>query len=139
MIRLVSLTQLDFTNATYTATMPLLWSVVETQLAVITANLPFMRQVFSLFMPRGWLSSDKTGYNQRTHPYQRDQSSRNTHQDYQMTPNYQGPKHGNVVSTARSKMSDIGQGDDSDTELASRGVLPDGIYVRKEFHSTVRA
>lgn len=138
MIRLVSLTQLDFANPTYTATMPLLWSVVETQLAVITANLPFMRQIFAVLLPQGWLGSHKPGYDQRTHPYQRNMSSKNTNNDYQMTVMYQGPKPGAVVSMAQSKVSDGGQGDDSDTELAARGVLPDGIYVRKDFHQAMR-
>ncbi|RJE25025.1 hypothetical protein PHISCL_02618 [Aspergillus sclerotialis] len=47
MLRVVSLMKIDFNDATYTLPIPLMWSIVQGQLAIVAANIPLLRRVFS--------------------------------------------------------------------------------------------
>ncbi|KAL4877433.1 hypothetical protein BJY04DRAFT_222181 [Aspergillus karnatakaensis] len=50
-VRVFSIISIDFANATFTLPMPLMWSIVEEQLAVVAANLPILRHVFATILP----------------------------------------------------------------------------------------
>ncbi|OBT54914.1 hypothetical protein VE04_04924 [Pseudogymnoascus sp. 24MN13] len=62
-IRVMSLLSIDFNDVTSTLPMPLMWSIVEQQLAIVCANLPLLRHVFAAVLPTRWLGSSrhKTG------------------------------------------------------------------------------
>lgn len=51
-VRIKSLTDISFTDPTYTLPMGLLWTVLEPELAIINANLPLMRRLFVKFAPK---------------------------------------------------------------------------------------
>lgn len=51
-VRIKSLTEISFTDPTWTLPMGLLWTVLEPELAIINANLPLMRRLFAQIAPR---------------------------------------------------------------------------------------
>ncbi|KAL4928002.1 uncharacterized protein BDV17DRAFT_292022 [Aspergillus undulatus] len=59
MARVFSLISIDFADATYTLPMPLMWSIVKEQLAIVAANLPVLRHVFATNLPRNWMGSSR--------------------------------------------------------------------------------
>ncbi|KAJ5787104.1 hypothetical protein N7457_002094 [Penicillium paradoxum] len=136
MVRVVSLMRIDFDDVTYTLPIPLMWSMVEQQLAIVAANLPLLRRVFSAVVPGSWLASFSRG----TATVSGDMGSKNRlEQNYCLTRmNVRANKSaGKLESTksprynVQSKWSDDdGQ---SDTELAVHGMPPDGIHMWKGF------
>lgn len=144
MVRVVSLLRVDFADATYTLPMLLMWSIVEEELALTTANLPLLRHVFSRILPRGWLNSShrKSNYNTNSQYRRNDNSHRrgDRSDNYNLTPVNLGVHESEVSSSAPLKRkkngTDVTVGsaaDDSDTELAVHGAPLDGIHVQREF------
>ncbi|KAL3711675.1 hypothetical protein TMatcc_000366 [Talaromyces marneffei ATCC 18224] len=60
-IRLVSLMAIDFTDITYSVHMGVMWTVIEPELAIICANMPFQKAVLSKVAP-GLFSTARTKY-----------------------------------------------------------------------------
>ena len=136
-IRIMSLLSIDFNDVTSTLLIPLMWSIVEQQLAIVCANLPLLRHVFAAVLPTRWLGSSqhKTGSG-----FAGIQLNDGSQQKYGLTL-------GNIVNkseissgVARARarpVSPMRWSEDnswghSDTELAGRGVPPGGIHVSKE-------
>ncbi|KAF3761233.1 hypothetical protein M406DRAFT_221390, partial [Cryphonectria parasitica EP155] len=62
-VRLHSLITISFTDPTWTLPMGLLWTVLEPELAIINANLPFMRRFLAQIIPKAFsLSRSSRGY-----------------------------------------------------------------------------
>jgi hypothetical protein len=51
MVRVFNPISIDFTDATYNLPMPLMWSIIEGQLAIVAANLPILLHVFATILP----------------------------------------------------------------------------------------
>lgn len=142
-VRLVSLIHIDFTDATYTLTEPLMWTIIEQELALTTANLPLLRHIFAHILPRGWLASSRRKYNYNTNcQYRMNDSSRRREGDnlhnYNLRPMNPGVHQSDMSSSAPLKKNGMGAtvgsvADDSDTELAAHGAPLDGIHVLREF------
>ncbi|PSR79794.1 hypothetical protein BD289DRAFT_485381 [Coniella lustricola] len=60
-VRLKSLMDISFTDPTWTLPMGLLWTVLEPELAIINANLPLMKRLFTRMLPRLFSSSRSRG------------------------------------------------------------------------------
>ncbi|KAJ6131223.1 hypothetical protein N7523_001683 [Penicillium sp. IBT 18751x] len=58
-IRLISIYKLDFEDPTYTMLDPIMWTVLEPQLAIICANMPFFKTIIAAFAPAMGSSSDR--------------------------------------------------------------------------------
>jgi hypothetical protein len=138
MVRVVSLMHIDFNDVTWTLPIPLMWSIIEQQLAIIAANLPLLRRVFSAVIPGSWLGS--SGRGTATHTGELSAKKRSV-QEYSLTRMNMGANKSEITSHTRSQRSqnltvqprwsdDDGH---SDTELATNGVLPDGIQIWKNF------
>lgn len=136
MVRVVSLMRIDFNDVTYTLPIPLMWSIVEQQLAVVAANMPLLRRVFTAVVPGSWLAS-----------FSRDTGTpsgvlsgkKQSGQEYSLTRMDGGANKSEITSkTTKSPRPNVhsrwsedeGQ---SDTELAGHGMPPDGIQMWKDF------
>lgn len=60
-IRLVALMAIDFTDITYSVQMGVMWTVIEPELAIICANMPFLKAFLSKIAP-GLFSTARTKY-----------------------------------------------------------------------------
>ncbi|KAL4888788.1 hypothetical protein BDV59DRAFT_210917 [Aspergillus ambiguus] len=133
MVRVFSLMSIDFQDAPWTLPLPLMWSIVEEQLAIVAANLPILRHVFTSILPEGWLGSSR----RRVTDSAKFQSSEQQRQ-YSLTRMDVGTNKSGV-SSARGKTlhgsSLLRWSDDerSETNLAMHGAPPDGIHVAREF------
>ncbi|KAJ5684618.1 uncharacterized protein N7477_000963 [Penicillium maclennaniae] len=58
-IRLISIYKLNFEDPTYTMLDPIMWTVLEPQLAIICANMPFFKTIIAAFAPAMGSSSDR--------------------------------------------------------------------------------
>ncbi|KAJ5301313.1 hypothetical protein N7508_006176 [Penicillium antarcticum] len=58
-VRLISITKLDFTDPTYTLLDPILWTVLEPQLAIVCANMPFFKTIIAAIAPAMGSSADR--------------------------------------------------------------------------------
>lgn len=131
--------RVDFDDVTYSLPMPLMWSILEEELAITTANLPLLRHVFAPILPQGWLgSSERNNRYESPSQNQKDYSRRqNRQENYNLTPVNLGINKSEISSSPRRKNSTIdiaiGTADDSDTELAPHGAPLDGIHVQREF------
>lgn len=136
MVRVVSLMRIDFNDVTYTLPIPLMWSIIEQQLAVIAANLPLLRRVFSAITPGSWLGS----FSRKTGSRSGDLSGKKRSvQEYSLTRMDVGANKSEITSENKKSLrlnehtvwsDDDGQ---SDTELASNGVPPGEIHIWQGF------
>ncbi|KAJ5216562.1 uncharacterized protein N7498_002969 [Penicillium cinerascens] len=117
MVRVVSLMHINFADVTYTLPIPLMWSIVEEQVAIVAGNLPFLRRVFSVVLPASWLGS----------------SRRATAGSSKRSENISERTNNKDQTTETTRWSDDGIDGRSDTELASNGAAPDGIQTWKDF------
>lgn len=137
MVRVVSLMRINFNDVTYTLPIPLMWSIVEEQLAIIAANVPLLRTVFSAITPRRWLGSSERG----TGPSYDIGLRKGFSKNYPLTRMDQGINKSEVTShelkgsrqVITPRWSDDGVDGRSDTELTSNGAPPDGIHMWKDF------
>ncbi|KAL4793036.1 hypothetical protein BDV19DRAFT_367248 [Aspergillus venezuelensis] len=133
MVRVFSLINIDFADATYTLPMPLMWSIVEEQLAIVAANLPILRHVFATILPHGWMGSSRR---RGTGSEGRYQSSGNQ-QKYSLTRMDKGVNKSDIssprVKPVGNQTSSYTDDDRSETGLAVNGALPSGIQVSKDF------
>lgn len=125
MVRVFSLMSIDFEDAPWTLPLPLMWSIVEEQLAIVAANLPILRHVLAAILPEGWMGSSRrkaTGSGRFP--------SSGQQQKYHMD---RLNKSGG--SSARVRAVQGGWSDDerSETNLAIHGAPPDGIHVARGF------
>ncbi|KAJ5745834.1 hypothetical protein N7520_011016 [Penicillium odoratum] len=134
MVRVVSLMHINFKDVTYTLPIPLMWSIVEEQLAIVTANLPLLRRVFSSLLSGNWLGSSSGGMGT---PSGEINGVKRSTQNYSLTRVDVGANRSVITShntnspnLNNTRWSDDGQ---SDTELAANGMPPDGIQMWKEF------
>ncbi|KAJ5137845.1 hypothetical protein N7526_004078 [Penicillium atrosanguineum] len=58
-IRLISIYKLNFDDPTYTLLDPIMWTVLEPQLAIICANMPFFKTIIAAFAPAMGSSADR--------------------------------------------------------------------------------
>lgn len=138
MVRVVSLMRIDFTDVTYSLPLPLMWSIVEEQLAIVASNLPLLRRVFSTMFPGSWIGSSnhESGWSNRQTPGRKTFSSH-----FALTRMDLGVNNSEVTSghtkhsfTAKeTRWSDDGLDGQSDTDLASNGAPPGGIHMSKDF------
>lgn len=137
MVRVVSLMRINFADVTYTLPIPLMWSIVEEQLAIVAANVPLLRPVFSAITPSRWLGSSDRGTGPSYDFGLRKGSSKN----YPLTRMDQGINKIEVTShqskgsrhVTTPRWSDDGVDGRSDTGLTSNGAPPDGIHMWQEF------
>ncbi|KAJ5586784.1 uncharacterized protein N7459_002549 [Penicillium hispanicum] len=138
MVRVVSLLRINFDNVTYTLPMPLMWSIVEEQLAIVAGNLPHLRCIFSDVLPAAWLgSSDQSEWSIDQFGV-RKSSLYNvglTRMDIGINRSVvtTGKPNMHTLAIPATRWSDDRLDGQSDSELASNGVPPDGIHMRKEF------
>lgn len=108
-IRLISITKLDFTDPTYTLLDPILWTVLEPQLAIICANMPFFKTIIAAFAPAMGSSADRKYGNSS-----------------ERTFNRLGPKSVNngtySMDALDTKTHTVQVGNDFETKLASADV-----------------
>ncbi|KAL2810034.1 hypothetical protein BJX63DRAFT_423398 [Aspergillus granulosus] len=137
MVRVFSLISIDFADATYTLPEPLMWSIVEEQLAVVAANLPILRHVFATILPQSWLGSSRRKATGSTGAY----VGSGQQQKFGLT-RMDGGVNKSVVSSTKvrqvqskvaSNWSDDGR---SETNLAVSGAPPDGIQISRDFRVT---
>ncbi|KAL3478514.1 hypothetical protein BJX99DRAFT_269193 [Aspergillus californicus] len=132
MVRVFTLLSIDFTDATYTLPMSLIWIIVEEELAIVAANLPTLRPPFTMILPRGWMGSSR----RKDRTSGRDERSGQQHK-YSLT-RMDGGENKSIVSSSarlttrpgRSEWSDDGR---SETNLALGAVPPDGIKIYTQF------
>ena len=138
MVRVVSLMHINFADVTHTLPLPLMWSIVEEQLAIVAGNLPLLRRVFSAVLPASWLGSSRRGTGQNSKWLGDKQRSQN----YSLTRMDAGVSNSKIVSerakskglsTQTTRWSEDGIDGRSETELASNGAVPDGIQMWKDF------
>jgi hypothetical protein len=48
---MIALSQIDFKDITFTLIKPLVWSIVEIQLAIVVVNLPLLRPIVARLFP----------------------------------------------------------------------------------------
>ncbi|KAL4919246.1 hypothetical protein BDW62DRAFT_47106 [Aspergillus aurantiobrunneus] len=133
MVRVFSLMRIDFQDAPWTLPLPLMWSIVEEELAVVAANLPIMRHVFATILPNGWIGSSR-----RKATDSEEHQSSGHQQKYSLTRMDIGisksaissPQVRPIHSSPPSRWSDDGR---SETNLAEHGAPLDGIHVAREF------
>ncbi|PYH91301.1 hypothetical protein BO71DRAFT_401470 [Aspergillus ellipticus CBS 707.79] len=132
MVRIVSLTHIDFGDATYTLPLPLMWSIVEEQVAIVCANLPLLRHTFGGILPARWF----------------DTLRRQTSESSSRTRSPDDSKQGNGLSWMSHGVVSANflfrgmvferkptpswwshEASQSDLELAEHGAPPDGIKV----------
>ncbi|KAJ5502343.1 hypothetical protein N7463_005217 [Penicillium fimorum] len=136
MVRVVSLMNIDFNDLTYTLPIPLMWSVIEQQLALIAANLPLLRRVFSEVLPKGWLGSSSRGTGT---PSGELSANKRSVQEYSLTCMNAGANQSKITSdtpkAATHNIQTRWSDDDgqSDTELTVNAMPPDGIQIWKDF------
>jgi hypothetical protein len=58
-IRLKSLMEIDFSDITYSVQMGVMWTTLEPQLAIICANMPFLKTILTKMVP-GLFSTNRT-------------------------------------------------------------------------------
>lgn len=144
MVRVASLTKIDFGDVTYSTPMAFMWSILEEELAIITANLPLLRNIFMLILPRGWLGSSgrnndyntfsqQQNYNLPSHHRNNGSHSRGKQDDYNLGPINPVIHKSEVSSGPIREISATELTDDSDTELAPHGAPLGGIHVRSDF------
>ncbi|KAJ5291235.1 hypothetical protein N7478_000486 [Penicillium angulare] len=137
MVRVVSLMRINFADVTYTLPIPLMWSIVEEQLAIVAANVPLLRPVFSAITPSRWLGSSDRGTGPSYDFGLRKGSSKN----YPLTRMDQGVNKIEVTShqskgsrqVTTPRWSDDGVDGRSDTGLTLNGAPPDGIHMWQDF------
>jgi hypothetical protein len=133
MVRVVSLMRIDFADVTYSLPLPLMWSIVEEQLAIVASNLPLLRRVFSAVIPGSWIGSSNygSGWSNRQTLGRKSFSNH-----FAMTRMDLGVNNSEVTSghtkhsssVKGTRWSDDGDGR-SDTDLASNGAPPGGIHI----------
>lgn len=64
-VRVTSLTKIDYSDVSYTLPIPQLWTFLEIQLALIAANIPLLRPVASAILPSSWMGS--SNHDESTH------------------------------------------------------------------------
>ncbi|OBT38654.1 hypothetical protein VE00_10757 [Pseudogymnoascus sp. WSF 3629] len=136
-IRVMSLLSIDFNDVTSTLPIPLMWSIVEQQLAIVCANLPLLRHVFTAVLPTRWLGSSRHKTDSGFAAIQLNDGSK---QKYGLTlgnlVNKSEISSGVAKARARPvspmRWSEDNSWGHSDTELAGRGVPPGGIHESKE-------
>ncbi|KAF9241048.1 hypothetical protein CBS147339_4328 [Penicillium roqueforti] len=136
MVRVDSLMRIDFNDLTYTLPIPLMWSIIEQQLALVAANLPLLRSVFSAVLPGSWLGSSarRTGT-----PSGEPSAKKRSAQEYSLTRMDAGTNRSEVTADSHKHANHNSQtrwSDDdeqSDTELAANAMPPDGIQIWKAF------
>ncbi|KAJ6103039.1 hypothetical protein N7486_005466 [Penicillium sp. IBT 16267x] len=138
MIRVVSLMRINFADVTYSLPLPLMWSIVEEQLAIIASNLPLLRRVFSAIFPGSWIgsSNDESGWSKRHTPRRKSLPNQfaMTRMDVGVNDSQVTSGHSKHGSTAKeTRWSDDGLDGQSDTDLATNGAPPGGIHMSKEF------
>ncbi|KAJ5963706.1 uncharacterized protein N7479_003582 [Penicillium vulpinum] len=136
MVRVVSLMNVDFNDLTYTLPIPLMWSMLEQQLAIVAANLPLLRRVFSNVLPRSWLGSSAYGTGT---PSGELSGKKPSARGYSLTRMDAGANRSEITSespkAAASNPQTRWSDDDgqSDTELTVNAMPPDGIQMWKDF------
>lgn len=139
MVRVVSLLHINFGDVTYTLPLPLMWSIVEEQIAIVAGNLPLLRRVFSMVFPARWLASSRRGTTGASKGFSGRQRST---QNYSLTRMDVGTNNSEIASERTknkgqtsqiTRWSDDGIDGRSDTELASNAAAPDGIRMWKDF------
>jgi hypothetical protein len=58
-IRLISIYKLDFEDPTFTLLDPIMWTVLESQLAIICANMPFFKTIIAAIAPSLGSTADR--------------------------------------------------------------------------------
>lgn len=133
MVRVFSLMSIDFVDAPYTLPLPLMWSIVEEQLAIVAANLPILRHVLAAILPHSWMGSSRRKSTGLV-PYQ----SSHQNQKYSLTrmdagknkTSVSSTKVGHLQSSSGRRWSDDER---SEVHLAANAAPPDGIQVSREF------
>ncbi|KAL4937822.1 hypothetical protein BDV06DRAFT_202191 [Aspergillus oleicola] len=132
MVRVFSLISIDFEDATYTLPMPLMWSIVEEQLAIVAANLPILRHVFATILPRSWMGSSRRKVTSSEGRYQ----SRDHQQKYSLTRMDQGINKSDISSPKikpfANQTSWYSDDDRSEINLAMNGAMPGRIRVARD-------
>ena len=136
MVRVDSLMRIDFNDLTYTLPIPLMWSIVEQQLALIAANLPLLRSVFSAVLPGSWLGSSARGTGT---PSGEPCAKKRSALEYSLTRMDAGTNRSEITADSHKPANQnfqtrwIDDDEQSDTELATNAMPPDGIQIWKDF------
>ncbi|KAJ5898350.1 hypothetical protein N7504_008638 [Penicillium tannophilum] len=138
MVRVVSLMRINFADVTYSLPLPLMWSIIEEQLAIVASNLPLLRRVFSAIIPGSWLGSSnhESGWSNRQTPGRKSLSNHFTLTRMDIGVNNSQVTSGHAKhssSVKETRWSDDGVDGQSDTDLASNGAPPGGIHMSKDF------
>lgn len=129
MLRVVSLMNIDFNDATYTLPIPLMWSIVEEQLAVVAANIPLLRRVFTHILPDGWLGASE----RKSYPSKGVEERNGRHADFALTRMDLGVNQSEIVSGRAGAGAGVSDDGRSDKELVGNGALPDGILMWRDY------
>lgn len=124
MVRVFSLMSIDFEDAPWTLPLPLMWSIIEEQLAIVAANLPILRHVLAFILPNGWMGSSR----RKASGSGKFPSSGN--QRYKMDHLNKGGTSSARVRALHGAWSDDER---SEISLAAHGAPPDGIHVARAF------
>ncbi|KAJ5711332.1 hypothetical protein N7488_005488 [Penicillium malachiteum] len=137
MVRVVSLLRINFNDVTYTLPSPLMWSIVEEQLAIVAGNLPLLRRIFSSILPGSWIGSSHRRTDSQGQSYEFSGAKKN----YAITRMDQGSNTSEITSQrmktsvqiSQTRWSDDGMDGRSDIELTSNVAPPGGIQISKDF------
>lgn len=138
MVRVVSLMRINFADVTYSLPLPLMWSIIEEQLAIVASNLPLLRRVLSAVIPGSWIESSnyESGWSNRQTPGRKSLSNHFTLTRMDIGVNNSQVTSGHAKhssSVKETRWSDDGVDGQSDTDLASNGAPPGGIHMSKDF------
>lgn len=146
-VRVTSLTDIDYNDVSYTLPIPQLWTFLEIQLALIAANIPLLRPIASVIVPSSWMGSsnhDESTNKRSWFTGRGGISTSRTKANYSLTDPIEsksairtfvrGHKKkdagGNMWSNWTNNEETDGH---SDVELATHAMAPDGIQVKTDF------
>lgn len=141
MVRVASLQKIIFDDLSFTLPVPMIWTFLEMDLAIIACNLPLLRPVATFFLPSTWMGSSKDKSNSR--PYgtsnaiSNDRSRRPNNSTYSQTF-VDGVQTKNRISMNQRTMfsnrwSDEEADGHSEIELTRHAAPVDGIQVKTDF------
>ena len=137
--RVASILCIDLENVTYTLAIPLTWTIVEEQLAIIATNMPFLCQSVPPILPEHWPKMSKREFKW---PSSQPGARKGSLRTFTFTRMDLGISRSEVTTGGFSvhcqpvqagRWSDDDSGVQSDTELASNGMPFGTIYMRQEF------
>lgn len=141
MVRVASLQKIVFDDLSFTLPLPMIWTFLEMDLAVIACNIPLLRPVASFLLPGTWMGSSNDKSNScpygTSNAISNDRSRRPNNSPYSQTF-VDGGQPENRLSTNQRTMFGNRRSDEeadghSGIELTRHAAPVDGIQVNIDF------